>query len=96
MAKRQRRSARVRIGKELWTLRRCKVPQDRWGDCDKEKRLIRVDERLGGTDLLNVLLHEMIHARWWCLCESEVTEFAEEVAGVMEAFGFIDEEDADG
>jgi hypothetical protein len=93
---RQRRTARVRIGKELWTIRRCKVPRDRWGDCDKEKRLIRVDERIGGTDLLGVIIHEMIHARWWCLSECEVTEFGDEVAGVLEAFGFHDGEDADG
>jgi hypothetical protein len=58
--------------------------------------VIRVDPRIGGVDLLTVLLHEMIHARWWCLSECEVTEFSEEAAGVLAAFGFIDKEDADG
>ena len=98
MPKPKRTTARVKIGEARWTIRRQPVPKDRWGDCNSEKRLIRVCDKLGGHALLNVMLHEMIHARWWCLDEGEVTEFAEEVAGVLEAFGFRDthEEDDDG
>lgn len=96
MPKRRRRTARVLIGDQRWTIRRCRVPNDRWGDCNQDTKTIRVDTRLGGVDFLNVLLHELIHARWWCLSECEVTEFAEEAAGVLAAFGFDDQEDADG
>ena len=98
MAKAKRKTARVRIGDVRWTIRRCPVPKDRWGDCDPEKKLIRVSDKLAGCDLMDVMLHEMIHARWWCLSECEVREFAEEAAGVMELFGFRDrheEEDDD-
>ena len=95
MAGKRRTIARVMIGEQRWTIRRCKVPTDRWGDCDPAKRLIRVSDKLTGFDLMDVMLHEMIHARWWCLSEQEVREFAEEAAGVLEAFGFHDGEDAD-
>jgi hypothetical protein len=88
--------AKVFIGREKWTILRCKVPRDRWGDCNHDEKTIRVSDRLSGTCLLNVLLHEMIHARWWCLDEGEVDEFAEEAAGVLESFGFHDEEKHDG
>jgi hypothetical protein len=96
MAKPLPRTKRVLIGKDRWTIRRQAVPRDRWGDCDRDRRLIRVDGRLRGINLLNVLLHELIHARWWPLSEDEVTEFSEEAAGILYAFGFRDEEDADG
>ena len=96
MAKAKRKTARVRIGDVRWTIRRCPVPKDRWGDCDPEKKLIRVSDKLAGFDLMDVMLHEMIHARWWCLDEGEVTEFAEEAAAVLEAFGVTRGEDDDG
>jgi hypothetical protein len=32
---------------------------------------------------LDVLLHELIHARWWALCETEVTDFASELSAVL-------------
>lgn len=46
-------------------------------------------------DFVEVLLHELIHARWWCLDEGEVTEFAEEAAAVLDAFGVTRTEDDD-
>jgi hypothetical protein len=48
------------------------------------------------VDFVEVLLHELIHARWWCLDEGEVTEFAEEASAVLEAFGVTREQDEDG
>ena len=96
MAKVRRRTARVMIGQQRWTIHRCKVPDDRGGDCNNETKTIRVSHRLAGIDFVTVLLHELIHARWWCLCESEVKEFAEEAAAVLESFGVTDQEDTDG
>ena len=65
----RRRSARVQIGEHWWTVRRGKVPpwpgkQRNWGLCDREKRIIYVDENLDGVDLLDILIHELTHARW--------------------------------
>ena len=91
-----RRTAKVHIGSTQWRIRVCEVPSDRLGDCNSDTRTIRVSHRLTGFDFVNVLLHELIHARWWCLDEGEVTEFAEEAAAVLEAFGVTRGEDDDG
>lgn len=91
-----RRSVTVYIGEQRWRVRRCKVPSDRHGDCDYDRRLIRVSDRLAGDDLLEVIVHELIHARWPDLSEEAVEEFGQEVASVVTAFGFRHEEDADG
>jgi hypothetical protein len=90
-----RRSATVHIGDRRWRIRVCRVPSDRLGDCSTEKGTIRVSSKLVGVDFVEVLLHELIHARWWCLDEGEVTEFAEEASAVLEAFGVTREEDED-
>ena len=96
----RRRSARVQIGDQWWTVRRGKVPdypgtRKNWGLCDYSRRVIYVDANLDGVDLLDILIHELTHARWPCLKEEEVTEFAEEVAPVLALFGFHDEERPD-
>ena len=91
-----RRTATVHIGQKRWKIRICAVPTDRLGDCNDETGTIRVSEKLVGVDFVEVLLHELIHARWWCLDEGEVTEFAEEAAAVLEAFGITRGEDDDG
>lgn len=88
-----KRSVTVWIGDQRWRVRRCKVPADRHGDCDYDQRLIRVSDRLAGEDLLEVIVHELIHARWPDLSEEAVEEFGQEVAGVLTAFGFQPEED---
>jgi hypothetical protein len=90
-----RRSATVHIGQKKWKIRVCAVPTDRLGDCNDETGTIRVSNKLVGVDFVEVLLHELIHARWWCLDEGEVTEFAEEAAAVLEAFGVTRREDDD-
>jgi hypothetical protein len=91
-----KRTATVHIGQKKWKIRVCAVPTDRLGDCNDETGTIRVSSKLAGVDFVEVLLHELIHARWWCLDEGEVTEFAEEAAAVLEAFGVTVTEDDDG
>jgi hypothetical protein len=92
----ERRSITVWISDQRWRVRRCRVPSDRHGDCDYDKHLIRVSQSLRGDDLLEVLVHELIHARWPDLSEEAVEEFGQEIAAVVTAFGFVREEDADG
>ena len=91
-----RRSITVWISDQRWRVRRCKVPTDRHGDCDYDKRLIRVSDKLAGEDFLEVIVHELIHARWPDLSEEAVEEFGQEIAAVVTAFGFVHKEDADG
>lgn len=65
------------------------IPNDRWGDCsnpNSKRRLVRIHRAARGEVFLDVLLHELIHARWWALCETEVTEFAQELTAILRMF----------
>lgn len=80
------RRHRISIGGKRWLLELgAKLPSDRWGDCtnpNNRNRRIRIGNARG-IGWLDVLLHELIHARWWALCESEVNEFASELSAVL-------------
>jgi len=97
------RRHRISIGGQRWTLEVGAVlPRDRWADCDPptaRRRLIRISNAATGATFLDCVIHELIHARWWALCESEVKEFAEELTAVLRLFSeqVIDamEEDSD-
>lgn len=85
----------VWIGNQRWKIRRAKL-RGRYGDCDYTNRVIRIHHTLTGTELMDTLLHELIHARWPDLLESSVEEFATTLTAVLEAEQFRrpdDEED---
>jgi len=84
---------RVWINGQRWTIRRCRVSPDRWGDCCYETKTIRISDRLTGEAFLNTLVHELIHARWPDLNEQAVRDFADELTGVIHAEGFRDADD---
>jgi hypothetical protein len=54
--------------------------------------VIRIDPRVTGTDLLDTLIHELVHARWPDLHEEAVTEFATMAASVLDGERFRREE----
>jgi hypothetical protein len=85
MARRSRH--RITINKRRWLLDiAARIPSDRWGDCDdpqKKRRRIRVSKTAKGITWLEVLIHELIHARWWALCETEVTAFSKELVAIL-------------
>lgn len=90
------RSARtVYINGTRWKIRRARL-RGKCGDCDYGARVIRLDSRVTGTDLLDTILHELCHARWPDLHEEAVTEFATMAATVLDAEGFRRKEDDDG
>lgn len=82
---------RVHIGGRVWRLDAAaplRLAQC-WGDCDpptKARPEIRVSRRAVGLEFVETLLHELIHARWWALDETEVSEFAEEAVAVLRQF----------
>ena len=84
------RRHRISIGGRKWLLEvGVKIPNDRWGDCsnpNSKRRRIRIHRAARGEVFLDVLLHELIHARWWALCETEVTEFANELTAILRMF----------
>lgn len=90
MTPRAPRRYRISIGGRKWLLEvGVQIPDDRWGDCshpNSKKRRIRIHRAARGEVFLDVLLHELIHARWWALCETEVTEFANELTAILRKF----------
>jgi len=60
-----------------------------WGDCDPPtvaRPLIRISRHAEGLEFVETLLHELIHARWWMLEKTEVSEFAEEAIAILRQF----------
>lgn len=84
---RQRKQRTVYIGDQRWKIRRA-VLRNLYGDCDYGTKVIRIDARISGTELLDTLCHELIHARWPDLSEEAVKEFAETLTEVIDAEGF--------
>lgn len=82
-----RKQRTVYIGGLRWKLRRCRL-RNIYGDCNYATRTIRLDDRLTGTDYLDTLLHELIHARWPDLSEEAVAEFATILTTILEQEGY--------
>lgn len=82
---------RIYLNNEAWRLKFCAVPPDIYGDCDYAKKIVRISKKLIGQDKLDLLLHELIHARFPDLQETSVSEFASELAGIIHAIGFREE-----
>jgi hypothetical protein len=92
-----KKRAIVWIGNERWTIHRTtRLTPDRDGECDYAAKTIRVRASLQGEELMEVIVHEMFHARWPDLSEEAVLEHAQEIAGTLAGFGFRHEEDTDG
>lgn len=88
------RSRRVYIGERWWTIQHVQgLPADRDGDCNWQKRRIRVRSNLHGVALMDTLLHELLHARFWDIDESAVNEFASTAAAILDREGFRQPDD---
>jgi hypothetical protein len=84
MARRQRT---IEIAGAKWHIVRARL-RNLYGLCDYATRTIKVDARLTGTDYLDTLLHELIHARWPDISEESVQEFAGMLTTVLEQEGY--------
>ena len=84
-----RKRRTVYIGDKRWKLTRDRRLRGRYGDCDYAARTIRICSTLVGLDLLDTLIHEVIHARWPDLHEEAVEEVATTLAGILDAEGFV-------
>lgn len=88
-----RRRSTVYVGEKRWKIVRDKRLRDCLGICDYDQRTIRVCVTLAGIDLLDTLIHELIHARWPDLSEDAVEEFASTLAAIIDAQGFREPDD---
>jgi hypothetical protein len=87
MPRRKRQRRTVYVGEHRWKITRARL-RGIYGDCDYATRTIRIHAGLRGVDLLDTLIHELIHARWPDLHEDAVIEFSETLSGVLDAEGF--------
>lgn len=83
----------VWISNKRWKLCFCKVPKSIHGDCNYETSTIRVSNKLTGVDKMDVIIHELIHARWPDISEESCSEFASELSAILTRSGFRDEWD---
>jgi hypothetical protein len=77
----------VVIGGQRWRVRFCKL-RGAYGECDYDKREIRLSRELAGRDLMDTILHEVFHARWPDIAEESVLEFAASMTAALERYGF--------
>jgi hypothetical protein len=82
-----RKRRTVYVGDQRWKIERARLRADD-GQCNYNTKTIRIADKLVGVDLLDTLIHELIHARWPDLHEDAVAEFAETLSGVIDAEGF--------
>jgi hypothetical protein len=82
-----RRSTTVEIHGDRWKIVKAKL-RGCYGDCNYATKTIRIHHTLTGTELMDTLLHELIHARWPDIMETSVAEFASTLASVLEQEGF--------
>jgi hypothetical protein len=87
-----RKRRTIYVGDQRWKIQRVRLRSDD-GQCDYSKRTIRIADKLHGVDLLDTLIHELIHARWPDLHEDAVAEFSETLSGVVDAEGFRQADD---
>ena len=85
----KRRRRTVYIGDKRWKVEwECRL-RDADGLCDYATRTIKLRRGMNVSDLVDTILHEMIHARWPDLHEDAVADFAETVSGFLDASGLL-------
>lgn len=88
--KRQRQT--LYIGDKRWKIQFCAL-RDRRGDCNIEKKLIRIDSRLVGQERVEVLVHEIAHAVMWVVDETAITDLGVAVASALATQGLLNTEE---
>jgi hypothetical protein len=56
---------------------------------ETQDKTIRIDSRLRGKKLVEIVLHEVIHASCWDLDEEAVTELARDATHILERLGLL-------
>lgn len=81
---------RINVMGKVWRLREVNVRNYR-GECDppdKTRKEIRIKQRMGSEETMEVLLHEMIHAAGWHIDEEFVTRLAADAARNLTKCGY--------
>lgn len=86
----------VTIRGERWRIRFAKLPdrRDAWALCSPDRKLITIDPRAPKHRLMELLLHEILHAACFDLSELCVSDYGRDAARILKRFGFSNESDA--
>lgn len=63
-----------------------------WGTCDRPTtpdKAIVIDPHIRGEKLLEVILHESLHAAGWHIDEEFIAEYARDAARLATRMGFV-------
>lgn len=84
-----RKRRTVYIGGERWKVQwDCRL-RECYGVCDYDTRTIKLRAGMDVADLVDTILHEMIHARWPDLSEEAVCDLSETMSGFLDACGLL-------
>jgi succinate dehydrogenase flavin-adding protein (antitoxin of CptAB toxin-antitoxin module) len=85
----KRRRRTVYIGNQRWKVEwDCRL-RGLDGLCDYERKTIKLRRGMNVADLVDTIVHELIHARWPDLHEDAVADFAETLSGFLDASGLL-------
>jgi hypothetical protein len=82
---------RIRIGGKYWDLTFKELDPEIGGECDSPdttNKQIRICTDNNGKELLEVILHELLHASDWSKDEEWVEEIAYDIAHVLWKLGW--------
>jgi hypothetical protein len=78
----------VTIFGEPWTLRHARLTK-LCGDCNADKKTIRVAKGMSSELELDTVIHECLHAAGWHIDEEFVGRFATDVARILADLGYV-------
>ena len=87
----KREDIKVNIGGDQWTIKftRENLGLDQWGVCVYGMKLIIIDPTLRGAQLVDTVVHEILHACLTNLSEEAVWGTAEVLTQVLVGAGFM-------
>lgn len=92
----RRRRKTVYIGDQRWKIAwDANLRGDTYGVCDYESRTIHLRRGQNVADLVDTIIHEIVHARWPDLDESAVVDISETISGFLDASGLLIPDHAD-
>jgi hypothetical protein len=86
--------SQVILGGELWTIKFVKrkdMPKKTWGDCDWDRKIIRVRKDLSPLNVLDTLIHEARHGQHQIMFEAEefIDSTSTELAKILYEVGMV-------
>lgn len=87
---RTRRRRTIYINGQRWKIQwDAPLRGDCYGLCDYATRTIQLRRGQTVSDLVDTIIHEIVHARWPDLDESAVIDISETISGFLDASGLL-------